>query len=820
MAAFHEPNNTIRCRCCDFPFKTPRNEHPSTVFCPSCGSDQACSMPTVPPIQAVGDLPAEHHAPTETGTIRKTEKRPAEKEKRKDKRYDILFFTVCLQLSILVFSPLYILNALRLEKSEKNRDGEKQAQTTSTESKTVENDDKRYGPQFLQYTQLASLTPKPEIDFGRIPVAQEFASPQEVLGEKVPSKASFSKSVLPTASASPEHPFDPFAGQTLAGTHAPLDPFEATAGTIVEDFDAEKNSEDTTDVFAADIKENDAGEPPVLPNSLPGDPFFGASAGAELLVQPYEVRLEKARAQLEKCCEIITMDSERVLLEGAEAVRAFETLGQPVPAFAYWILSQAYASQSWGEALVTESLPIENMVFSSDDRWLLTQCSDHSVWIRDMQQTKESNAGFKLDSSETPFVKLIFTPDFRFAIGGDIRGTIRIWDTSLKHPAESVKILPGTVKGLRDLQVSPDGRWLVAYGGKAEHDPPSAVSAVRQNSTAINEQEVSKGGLTVDNRIRNSDDNRSNLVVEHRMTVDLVPNQVSSNEIVLVNYLNRQEGASNQTSQTPQADLHVVWLWDLELIRSGIDPQPIALRGHEQAIRAMAISEDSRWLVSGSDDATARIYNLKGAFPGSEQAVLKGHELGIGTIVIAGNNRWIATGSQDNTIRLWTFPDSMQDTLSSSFSATLTGHVGWISALASDKTGTRLISGSYDQTLRVWEIPAGDIRRVHEREPVILQNDQGPVKRLILSEDGKLVVSLGGDASLRIRQFGNDLQSLFDPRCSLLIRNRTLPITQIALTSDCRWLSFNYINQRDPSASGIRLWPLHLKDLMESIDSN
>jgi len=46
---------------------------------------------------------------------------------------------------------------------------------------------------------------------------------------------------------------------------------------------------------------------------------------------------------------------------------------------------------------------------------------------------------------------------------------------------------------------------------------------------------------------------------------------------------------------------------------TGPDPAaaPIVLRGHKHYIYAVAISPDNHWLVTGSLDSTARLWNLR-----------------------------------------------------------------------------------------------------------------------------------------------------------------------------------------------------------------
>ena len=67
----------------------------------------------------------------------------------------------------------------------------------------------------------------------------------------------------------------------------------------------------------------------------------------------------------------------------------------------------------------------------------------------------------------------------------------------------------------------------------------------------------------------------------------------------------------------------------------------------------MAISPDSRWLVTGSWDKTARLWDLKSKNPAAGSRVLKGHTDSIWSVAISPDGRWLVTGSADNTARLW-----------------------------------------------------------------------------------------------------------------------------------------------------------------------
>ena len=67
----------------------------------------------------------------------------------------------------------------------------------------------------------------------------------------------------------------------------------------------------------------------------------------------------------------------------------------------------------------------------------------------------------------------------------------------------------------------------------------------------------------------------------------------------------------------------------------------------------MGISPDNRWLVTGSFDRTARLWDLTAKDPAASPVVLSGHEGAVYAVGISRDNHWLVTGSWDGTARLW-----------------------------------------------------------------------------------------------------------------------------------------------------------------------
>ena len=79
----------------------------------------------------------------------------------------------------------------------------------------------------------------------------------------------------------------------------------------------------------------------------------------------------------------------------------------------------------------------------------------------------------------------------------------------------------------------------------------------------------------------------------------------------------------------------------------------MCIRDSDDAVDAVAISPDNRWLVTGSADKTARLWDLSAKDPAANPVILGGHEKAVIAVAISPDNRWVVTGSWDNTARLW-----------------------------------------------------------------------------------------------------------------------------------------------------------------------
>ena len=157
------------------------------------------------------------------------------------------------------------------------------------------------------------------------------------------------------------------------------------------------------------------------------------------------------------------------------------------------------------------------------------------------------------------------------------------------------------------------------------------------------------------------------------------------------------------------------------------------LRGHDQAVTALAAATGADRLVSGSTDDTVRLWSLR------RRKLLRTFHVHAGdvtAVALTAKAGLLASGSVDRTIKLWE-PGAPEQ------GRTLTGHEGTITALAFLDGGTRLLSASEDNTVKLWQVSTGEL--VHT-----FIGHTGAVRALTVLEDGKRFASAGDDQTIRL----------------------------------------------------------------------
>lgn len=94
-------------------------------------------------------------------------------------------------------------------------------------------------------------------------------------------------------------------------------------------------------------------------------------------------------------------------------------------------------------------------------------------------------------------------------------------------------------------------------------------------------------------------------------------------------------------------------IWNLDR-STGSATLSYVLTGHDSSVHSATFSSDVRWAVTGSQDRTARVWDLTAEDVAKSPLVLRGHDDRLFAVAIHPEGRWVATATErGKTIRLW-----------------------------------------------------------------------------------------------------------------------------------------------------------------------
>ncbi len=180
------------------------------------------------------------------------------------------------------------------------------------------------------------------------------------------------------------------------------------------------------------------------------------------------------------------------------------------------------------------------------------------------------------------------------------------------------------------------------------------------------------------------------------------------------------------------SDDHSARIWD---VASGDE---IHLLAHHHLVSAVAWSPDGTRLATGSADGATRIWDPETAWPlhilASDDFLARGPEAGATAVAWSPDSTRVAVASRAGEVRSW-------DAIDGELLHTLTGHTDAVWGLAWSPDGSRLATAGWDGVITVWSAVTGE--GTHALTP----GTGKPLADVQWSPDGSRLAAAGADGA-------------------------------------------------------------------------
>eukprot|EP00698_Gefionella_okellyi_P011185 TRINITY_DN2939_c0_g1_i1.p1 TRINITY_DN2939_c0_g1~~TRINITY_DN2939_c0_g1_i1.p1 ORF type:complete len:632 (+),score=114.79 TRINITY_DN2939_c0_g1_i1:172-1896(+) len=173
---------------------------------------------------------------------------------------------------------------------------------------------------------------------------------------------------------------------------------------------------------------------------------------------------------------------------------------------------------------------------------------------------------------------------------------------------------------------------------------------------------------------------------------------------------------------------HTARLWSL-----ATGTNLVAYKGHNTPVWDVRFAPVGFYFATASHDCTARLWSTDHVYP---LRIFAGHLSDVDCVQFHPNCNYVATGSSDKTVRMW-------DVNTGNCVRLFTGHTRGISALAFSHDGKYVASASHDRTVRIWDLGTSKVMSV-------FCGHAGAIWSVDFSAEGTLLATGGADNSVRL----------------------------------------------------------------------
>jgi WD40 repeat protein len=306
-----------------------------------------------------------------------------------------------------------------------------------------------------------------------------------------------------------------------------------------------------------------------------------------------------------------------------------------------------------------------------------------------------------LENSRAP---IAFSPDGNLFASQGMSGELQVWDVSTRRKISSMKFKNNS-ETATSVTFSPDGKWIASGTYYDKTVRVWEVTTGREISHMTHNEAVHSVAFSPDGKsiVSGSGDENGTAIVWDASTGRKISEL--SREFLFKGGISSvvfspdgqwvisvaQEGPvmGNSSSKYPDHIVGIVYVWEAS---TGIE---IARMPHDNIVNSIAVSHNGEWVVSGSNDRTARVWE---AATGKEISRTT-HESSVNAVAFSPDGQRVVSGSSDNTARIW------DATTGEEFTRKI--HADSVISVTFTPNGRLAVSGSSDGATRVWDTTSG-----------------------------------------------------------------------------------------------------------------
>lgn len=405
-----------------------------------------------------------------------------------------------------------------------------------------------------------------------------------------------------------------------------------------------------------------------------------------------------------------------------------------------WDVANPAAAVPIGAPLTGFTRSAHSVAFSPDGTMLAASSDDTTARLWNIvDRANPTPLGRSITGHTAEIWSVAFSPDSRTLATGSSDGTAKVWSlTDPNRPEQLGPALASSTGGVLTVAFSPDGRTLAAGSQEGVVRlwdlPPALVSGHSDRVTGVAYSQDGRVLMTgsVDGSVQMWRPTDAGPV---RLGGYVQPDRHQIDGLAL-----SPDGRTAVVSGGIGGQAQLLDVSDPEHIR----PLPV-LQLASRYTYEFAFSADSRWLVTGDDDHSIRLWDLKN--PSAPAPVGKSLQVAtrlVNSVAFSPDGRTVATTDGNNDVKLWDVSDKSNLHQAGN---TLSGHTKSVDAAAFSPDGRILATAGDDQTIRLWDVSDPAAARSLGNP---LTGHTGTVMSVAFSPDGHTLASGSIDSSVRL----------------------------------------------------------------------